>query len=361
MSAGTTQCMIISVICASCTWVLAEPTYPELDLRLFHTVPQPEELLMRMSPPSVAPPPAKRVIEFPSLISMSQEVVDLHMRIQRLERENREAVARNAAESEQRIEQLSVKLAEQMYELKALEAELLRQRQQQREELTIQRGAAMREQWSDTGALTLAWSLNDVGLLLLSEARFEEAESLFRRALALLGQEKGKQDAARGTLLQHIADTRWRSGDLPTASLMYREAVQTFESALGSSHPRLAAALNGWATVLRDMQRSGDAEAMYLRAVQIYERRNHRDQPPDIAAPLHNLGLLMIQEGRLDEGGTYLTRAWDVLEGHRLSTPSQKALVLRSLAQYHLLLGDAGQAMQYETWANDWSRRSLRQ
>ena len=360
MNASVTRCMVFTVLWVSCTVSWAEAVDSTLDLRVFRTVPQPEEMMDRMKATPTSEQPSSPVVKLPSRIDLSQEVMALHLEIQRLHQDHREMMARAKAESAQQIEELEIKLTEQLYEQRALEADMSRQRQQQREELIIQRGAAMREQWSDASATTLAWSLNDVGLLMLSEARFEEAETLFRRALALLEQTKGKQDAARGTLLQHIADARWRAGDLSTASVMYREAVQTFESALGSSHPRLAAALNGWATVLRDMQRTEDAEAIYLRAIGIYERRSQRDLPPDIAAPLHNLGLLMIQQGRLEEGGKALSRAWQVLEGHRLSTPSQKALVLRSLAQYHLLVGEAGQAMQYETWANDWSRRSLR-
>ena len=268
---------------------------------------------------------------------------------------NRQELERQWDTDRQRLER---RLSELDTAHAAAQTELAQLRHQLENERLVQGGDAMRESWPDGPNLTLAWALNDVALWMGTVRRLEEAEALFRQALSIVEQSLGREHAARGTLLQHLADTRWRQGDVMAASILYRDAAETFEAALGPRHPRLAAALNGWATVLRDQGRPEEAEQVYRHALEIYAARRNRNLP-DIAAPLHNLALLLTQQERYDEAAPLLQEALDVLNRHRSSSPEQKALVLRSMARFHAVTGNAEQALVYEQRANEQTMQAM--
>lgn len=258
-------------------------------------------------------------------------------KIRTLEAARREEAGRAArAEKEAdrlRAEQQAMKREMVLLKTRVQEAEAARRDKSMREELNPK----------DT---SLAWSLNDVGLLLAQEGRPAEAAALYRRALALMDDGMKRTHPAVGTVWSHLAEANWAQGQLDAAEECYREAAQSFETTLGPRHPRLAVALNGWASVLRAKKAWPEAERLYRRAIAVYERK---DQPEtmDRAAPLHNLGLLLATQERYEEAGPLLEQALQALEPYpETGAALQKSVVLQTLAQYYGATGNLARATE---------------
>jgi|GEM_PF-5925668 hypothetical protein len=226
--------------------------------------------------------------------------------------------------------------------------EALRRREAQwQEEGLVRKGKALREHLDGVRDASLAWSLNDAGLVMLAERRWDEAADLFRRALSILDSTVGRSNAAAGTVLQHVADAARAKGEHLVAEAHYREAAETFRSALGASHPRYAAALNGLACALRDLQRSADAEALYRQAIGIY-KKNKPKEAVVLAIPLYNLGLLLMEQNRAGEAGPLLEEAARLAEKSRTTNHEAYLAIVRSLARYYRASGQMDKAAETE-------------
>lgn len=220
-----------------------------------------------------------------------------------------------------------------------------------RDEGTVRAGRALREDLGDVNNIALVSSLNDVGLLMVSEGRLDRAEEMYRRALVILDHVNGRTGAISGTILQHLADVAWRKNDLPGAASFYQEAEAVFAQSVGTSSPRYAAALNGWAVVLHALGKTGDAETKYREALGIYEEKANRNHS-DGAVVQHNLGLLLMEQGRLAEAGPLLEESVKRLE--RPSVSQTKTMIaLRTLARCHQLAGNRDEAAACEARADD--------
>ena len=238
--------------------------------------------------------------------------------------------------------------AEEQQERQA--ADLRRLNEQMKEEGLVREGKALREQLGEGDNPALVVSLNDVGLILMAEGRWDQAAEMFRRALIILQQTREGADPATGTVLQHLAEVAWNRRDLDTAASFYEQAAHQFSAALGKNHARYAAALNGWAGVRRDQQRPQEAEELYRQAIQIYERDANSS---DLVVPLHNLGLLLLEQNRPEEAGPVLERAEALLENNGgPDTSGRRRVVLRTLTRYYQAAGDAEKAAQCEEQAN---------
>lgn len=232
------------------------------------------------------------------------------------------------------------------------EASMRRREVQWQEEGLVRQGKALREQLTGTRDAALAWSLNDAGLVMLAERRWDEAADLFRRALAILEATVGRSGVAAGTLLQHLGDAARAKGDCLVAETHYREAAETFRAKLGAAHPRYAAALNGWACGLRDLQRPADAEALYRQAIGIYEKHGTKDAVV-LAIPLYNLGLLLMEQERPGEAGPLLERAERLADQDRATNREAYLVIVRSLIRYYRASGQMDKAAATEEKAMD--------
>ena len=230
--------------------------------------------------------------------------------------------------------------------LRAENAKLQRQlrdlRHDMQVDLQLQRPDAMRESLGQTSTSTLAWALNDAGLLLAAEGQLAEARYLFERSLVMLEDIFQTPHPARGTVLQNLGEVMWRQRD-PAALDRCREAVLVFAASLGTQHPRLAAALNTWGIVLGDMGRADHAIMAYELAVRIYDAQRGGD-PMDVAAPLYNQGMLLLGQGRSVEAGPPLMRALVLLKDQNALESRMATVVLEALSMQLHAVGNQRRA-----------------
>lgn len=228
------------------------------------------------------------------------------------------------------------------------ESDRRRREEQWQEDGLVRQGKALREQLTDVRDPSLAWSLNDAGLVLAREQRWDEAAAMFRRALAIVDALPGrKAKTAAGTLHQHLGDVARAQGNPDAAQRHYQDAADVFRAELGAQHPRLAAALNGLACTLQDQGRGPEAEETFRQVVRIYERRGSAD-PAALAVALFNLGTALMDQRRLDEAGPLLERAVQVLETRVPGNEDKRAIMYRALIRYYRATGQPDQAANCE-------------
>ncbi|MFO0837228.1 MAG: serine/threonine-protein kinase [Phycisphaerae bacterium] len=149
----------------------------------------------------------------------------------------------------------------------------------------------------DIDPLDLAQSLSNLGTLLHMRSRLQDAEPLLREALrirrALLPPNHPQlADSARnlGSLLQ-------RCQELDEAGALLEEALAISRKALPPGHPDLAISLNAYAFLLKARGRLDEAVSLLREAVQIQLDRNPPDHP-DVGIARVNLAHALSELGR---------------------------------------------------------------
>jgi tetratricopeptide (TPR) repeat protein len=119
----------------------------------------------------------------------------------------------------------------------------------------------------------LARTLNGLALLYRAQGQYEQAEPLCRRALAIAerahGGEHGGTAAALGNLLAvYLAQGRYRE-----AAPLFQRSLALKEHLLGPHHPTLASSFNNYAAFLRKTRSDAEASAWEARAAEIRRRK----------------------------------------------------------------------------------------
>ncbi len=167
--------------------------------------------------------------------------------------------------------------------------------------------------------------LNTLGVLLLNFAQYTNAESLFRRVIAI--------DEFNLDNLQNVNDKNYIEHffNLPVAlsnlgSLLrstnrliesekfLRKALSKGEEVYGNSHALLAKILNNLASLLQDTFRYQEAEPLVRRAL-IIDEREYGKHHQTVARDMNNLATLLMNINMLDEAESLLCTALAIDEG----------------------------------------------
>jgi tetratricopeptide (TPR) repeat protein len=128
--------------------------------------------------------------------------------------------------------------------------------------------------------------------------KYEAAEALYRRALSIR-EGKPAPDKALATLLNNLALLLWKAGKPEEAERLSLRSIEVFEALLGLDHPLVADCLFDLASHYEENGRYQEAETCYRRAVAIQETR----------LP----GLQVSSESQVVIPGEYLTLAQTLL------------------------------------------------
>jgi len=154
--------------------------------------------------------------------------------------------------------------------------------------------------------------MNNLGLYYNTQARYAQAEPLYRRALEINEIALGSNHPTVATCLNNLATLLETTNRLNQAELLYRRALEINEKSFGKDHPNVARALNNLAELLRNTNRLKEAEPLYRRALEIAEKSlgpNH----PNVAKTLNNLAELLRNTNRLKEAEPLYRRAFEIL------------------------------------------------
>ena len=190
----------------------------------------------------------------------------------------------------------------------------------------------------DRGTLKLATS---VGRLLKRQEKYDEAELLYRRALA-------GHEAAHGKLHKETLKAVSRLGALllecarpADAEALFRRAVIGREATLGAAHTRTLSSVANLGEALR-AQGKTEAAVPFIRRALAGREQLHGPVHADTLEAVSQLGAVLEEEGEFDEAEALMRRALEVHErvhgpneDRTLSAMSSLALLLKVRGKMH--------------------------
>ena len=169
-------------------------------------------------------------------------------------------------------------------------------------------GALQRAERQAPGSFEEAQALVDLADLYRARARWDEAEPLFARAIALLERLRGAEHGALVKPLHSLALAYRAQGQYERAEPLCRRALAIAERAHGGEHPATAAALSNLLTVYLAQGRDGEAGPLFQRSVAIKERLLG-PRHPDLASSLSTYAAFLRKTRGDAEAATWEARA----------------------------------------------------
>jgi tetratricopeptide (TPR) repeat protein len=182
-----------------------------------------------------------------------------------------------------------------------------------------QQAVALFEQVDPQG-VSLAAALNELGAAFRGARKAPEAMAAYQRALALAEARVGADSDLVATSRNGLANTFLLEGRFDEALPLYQQALAVFERRLGPQHYRTVTTLNNVGVVLAEQGRYRDALPYFEKVVAARDAVAADAKAADAHA---NLGMLLLELGRLDDADAQLERAKGLLQGLPLDHFSQ--------------------------------------
>jgi tetratricopeptide (TPR) repeat protein len=201
--------------------------------------------------------------------------------------------------------------------------------------------AVARSQFGD-GSEDLAIAQNDLAVLYKYWGRFDDAERLYRLALASLVALHGEEGLPCAGLYHNIGGLLHARGDFALAESPARRAWQISQRYLGEDHAQTVLDAVAYAAVLEGLKRYEECERIYRAALPILER-TFGERHVESAALLHNLAAVVDVRGDLDQAELLYRRALALRETLLGESHPDVALTSSNLGQ---LLARRGQTAE---------------
>jgi tetratricopeptide (TPR) repeat protein len=157
-----------------------------------------------------------------------------------------------------------------------------------------------------------AASLNKQAGQYMDQERYDEAEALYKRALAVSEKSLGPDHPDTATSLHNLAYLYHRQEKYAEAEPLYKRALAVSEKALDPDH-QLATiiTLNNLAELYKTQKKYAEAEPLYKRAIAMYEKGLSYKHPV-LLMVLTSYAAMLREMGRGDEAARLSTRAAEV-------------------------------------------------
>ncbi len=174
--------------------------------------------------------------------------------------------------------------------------------------------------------------LGGLGSLMNQVSHTVEAEPLIRRALEIAETSFGPDHPDVVNYLTSLAELLYRSYRLEEAETLWRRALAIAEASYGPDHTEVGKCLNGLAVLLKFTNRVDEAEPLLRQALAIAEACYGPDHP-NMAVGLFNLAKLLLQgNNRLAEAEPLMWRALAIDEANYGPNHTAVAVDLLDLA-----------------------------
>jgi tetratricopeptide (TPR) repeat protein/tRNA A-37 threonylcarbamoyl transferase component Bud32 len=201
---------------------------------------------------------------------------------------------------------------------------------------TALRALAAREAVFGPQGVAVGRSLNGLGILLMEQARYRDAEPYLRRAVSILAAGLGPDHPDVAGVTNNLANAvmNW---DPAEAQRLRRRALSIQERSLGPDHPEVANTESNLAVTEFTLAHHAEALAQVNRAISIREKQPGQGTG-ELANDLDLRGELLEAMGRPGEGLADHQRALAVREAvYGVASPF-RALSLTRIASAYLLL-----------------------
>jgi serine/threonine protein kinase/Tfp pilus assembly protein PilF len=153
-------------------------------------------------------------------------------------------------------------------------------------------------------------SMNNLGIVLVTEGHFAEAEKLLRALLEIKTRVLGPEHPDTLNTMVNLAQPLYAQGRLAEAEKLYGQSLEIRRRTQGPDAPDTLASMSNLANVLDDEGHHTEAEKMMRDSLEIRTRvlgPEHRDT----LMSMHNLGDILYEEGRYDEAEKVLRQTRD--------------------------------------------------
>jgi tetratricopeptide (TPR) repeat protein len=130
---------------------------------------------------------------------------------------------------------------------------------------------------------------------------------------------------------------------LREAESLYRRGLAIDEQSFGLEHPRVATHLNNLATLLKASGRLGEAEPLFRRALAIDEQ-NFGSNHPSVGTDLNNLAALLEQTNRFEEAEHLMQRVLRIFVCYSASSEHEHPFLRTAIRNYAALLAEMGRS-----------------
>lgn len=217
-------------------------------------------------------------------------------------------------------------------------ADVVRKRGRLEEAAVASRAAlAEAERRLPSDDLLVAEALNALGVICKFAGRFDDAEPLYRRALAIVENGGGGPDHV-ATLLHNLGGLAHSRGDFATGEPLARRSIEVRQSAWGAAHPAVAADREAWGGLLEGLGRLAEAEQAYRESLAVFEA-TLGPQSLEAASSLSALASVQHSLGRHDEALASYLRALAIREAKLPPSHYDLGITLNNLG---MLLDELG-------------------
>jgi tetratricopeptide (TPR) repeat protein len=199
---------------------------------------------------------------------------------------------------------------------KSMDAGVEALKQSNYEEATKNFAEAQKVAEQDHNDFYLALSMSRIADVYQRQKKFAEAESLFKQSLALAEKAKGPGKNVVLMSLNSLGTLYLAQNNLPKAETHLKRVIEMLDGATSSdltSERYLPTAMDNLAVVYRSQKKFGQAEALYKRAIPIWEKVAGADDP-DTATSINNLAALYYYERKYAEAEPLFVRSLAIRE-----------------------------------------------
>ena len=162
-----------------------------------------------------------------------------------------------------------------------------------------------------TGGPAEASTLNELAEALREDGRFEDAEPLYRRALAIREQAFGPRSVETAHSLNNLALLLRARGQTDEAATKFADAVAIWKQTLGPRDPQVAVGLSNQSLIARDLGKFEDSERLVREALEI-RLATLGEVHPQTANSLMALGQTLNLRGRNRDAVAPMARALEI-------------------------------------------------
>ena len=211
-------------------------------------------------------------------------------------------------------------------------------------EQSIRQAVAIAESNFQHDPVRLATALNSLGLVYKDLARYDDARSLYERALGVVQSHPNAHADEIATLYHNLGGIEHARRNYAEGELFARMGIE-LRIRIGGPDGEIALAKDmvALAAILDGQEKFEEAEPMYVDALRILERSPEQNAG-EIAVALNDLGALYTQLGALDRAQDLLTRASDIKRQTIGPAHPDVAVTLNNLALVHKRRGDVARA-----------------
>ncbi|XP_028393355.1 nephrocystin-3-like [Dendronephthya gigantea] len=191
-----------------------------------------------------------------------------------------------------------------------------------------------------------ATSLHNVGVLLSMEKRYQDAETLFKKSLAMREFLFGEKDLVLTQSLDKLASLYYDKKMYFDAITYHKRSLVIKREKLEEGDPSLISTLNQLAIAFRKNGNFEASESTY-REVLVELKRKHDGKDQAIATALHNLAVVNSDQKKLCEALQLFEQALKIYEDCLGENHPKVADSLRNIAKVHLDMGNSDDASSY--------------